>query len=145
MAMDNFYESLQINTDGGARGNPGPAAIGVYAHVNDNQVFSISKSIGITTNNVAEYQAVISALEEIDKRNLLINKLNFVLDSQLVVRQITGQYKVKQPHLQQLNQQISQKLQSLKDNKQIVSFSFSDVLRDKNKQADKLVNQALDS
>lgn len=143
--MSQTLDDLQINTDGGSRGNPGPAAVGVIAKSADQKIFTISKKIGINTNNVAEYQAVIFALKELLNQNLTVNTLRFVLDSELVVRQITGEYKIKQGHLQELKKEISELIETLQQNKQFERITFSNVLREKNKEADKLVNLALDS
>lgn len=143
--MHESIELLQINTDGGSRGNPGPAAIGVVAVSGKDEIFSLSETIGQTTNNVAEYTAVIRALENIEHLNLHIEKIRFVLDSELIARQITGKYKVKQPHLQELRQKIVEVVARLRKNKNINLMSFVTVRRELNKEADKLVNQALDS
>ncbi|HOX96375.1 MAG TPA: ribonuclease HI family protein [Candidatus Woesebacteria bacterium] len=142
--MDKKIAFLEINTDGGARGNPGPAAIGVYAHIGEEEVFTVSETIGETTNNVAEYMAVVRSLEVIAEKHLSIQKLKYILDSELIVKQITGKYKVKQPHLQVLRQQIVNLVKDLRDKKQIELMTFVNVPREKNKQADKLVNEALD-
>ncbi len=142
--MNKKYDLLQINTDGGSRGNPGPAGIGVYATSEGNEVFTISEKIGETTNNVAEYTAVIKAVEKINKDAIFSNKILFVLDSELIVKQITGKYKVKLPHLQQLKQEFVELVKKGRDEKIINQVSFIHVLREKNKEADKLVNDALD-
>lgn len=136
---------LQINTDGGSRGNPGPAAIGVFAQSENNVVFTLSETIGITTNNVAEYTAVIRALENIATLDLFVEKIRFVLDSELIVHQITGKYKVKQLHLQELHQKIVHLVTNLKEKGNIKLMSFVTVKREFNKDADKLVNKALDN
>lgn len=144
MPMDKTIELLEIHTDGGSRGNPGQAAIGVVAHSGDQEIFTISEKIGVTTNNVAEYTAVLRALEKIEEARLFTEKIRFVLDSELIVRQITGKYKVKQEHLKELRDKIVNQVKKLRDSGQIKLMSFTNVLRDKNKEADKLVNQALD-
>ena len=90
-------EGIIVYTDGGARGNPGPAAIGVYIIDQDgNRVVKFGKKIGETTNNVAEYKAVYNALDWI-KNNLKnnIRNINFLLDSKLVVNQLNGIFKIK--------------------------------------------------
>lgn len=143
--MTQTYSVIQINTDGGSRGNPGPAAIGAIAVSGNEVIFTLSQKIGVNTNNVAEYQAVISALKEFADKGITTEKLNFVLDSELVVRQITGEYKIKQPHLLELKKQISDLISTLKNENRFHSISFSNVLREKNKEADKLVNFALDN
>lgn len=139
------YDSLQINTDGGSRNNPGPSAIGVYASVNGKEAFTISKYLGIATNNEAEYQAVIHALKYLKENQVICPNITFVLDSELIVKQITGVYKVKQPHLQALKTEILSALGDLNINKQAINVKFVNVLREKNKEADLLVNVALDS
>lgn len=143
--MSKTIELLEINTDGGSRGNPGPAAIGVFAQADGQVVFSLSEKIGETTNNVAEYTAVLRALEKIEEDKIMSEKIRFILDSELIVKQITGLYKVKQPHLQALRKKIIDLIKSLRANDQIKLMSFINVLREKNKEADRLVNEALDN
>ncbi len=145
MAMSKNFELLEINTDGGSRGNPGQAAIGVVAVSDGSEIFTLSEKIGVTTNNVAEYTAVLRALEEIELQEISSEKIRFILDSELIVKQITGLYKVKQPHLRELREQIISKIKTLRDKGQIKLMAFVNVLREKNKEADKLVNEALDS
>ena len=143
--MANTINLLEIHTDGGSRGNPGQAAIGVIAKDFSREVFTLSEKIGETTNNVAEYTAVLRALEKIEEDKIFTEKIRFVLDSELIVKQITGLYKVKQPHLQVLRKKIIELIKKLRDNGQINLMSFVNVLRDKNKEADQLVNDALDN
>lgn len=142
--MSKSFELLQINTDGGSRGNPGPAAIGVIAKANDQTVFTLSEKIGLTTNNVAEYTAVLKAVEKIISAEITVEKIRFVLDSELIVKQITGQYKIKQPHLLALKTQISDLVAQARSMNLIHQVTFTHVLRVLNKEADKLVNEALD-
>ena len=126
-----------IWVDGAARGNPGPAAIG--ATIKDEQgrlITTISRRIGTTTNNQAEYRAIIAALEEAIKLGARHVKLNS--DSELVVRQITGRYRVKNAALKPLYQQVKQ-LQGLTE-----SFTITHIPRQQNTEADKLTNAALD-
>lgn len=143
-------KSLLVHTDGGARGNPGPAAIGVF--ITDEvgrELVKFGKTIGEMTNNQAEYLAIIGALEWI-KDNLKFNlpardqnrglDVKIFLDSSLVVNQLNGLFKIKKNHLRDLIIQVRQKEQEIGGN---VSYQF--VTRDKNKTADFLVNQALDS
>ncbi|EKD99865.1 MAG: Ribonuclease H [uncultured bacterium] len=136
---------LQINTDGGSRNNPGPSAIGVYATSTGQEVFTISQYLGVATNNEAEYQAVIYALKYLKENEIFSPNITFVLDSELIVKQITGIYKVKQPHLQALKTQVLDLIGQLNLSKQILDLKFVNVLREKNKDADRLVNLALDS
>jgi len=142
--MPNTIDLLEINSDGGSRGNPGQAAIGVIAVSEGKKIFSLSERIGETTNNVAEYTAVIRALEYLESAEISADKTRFILDSELIVKQITGLYKVKQPHLQTLRRQTVDLIRKLRANGQIKLLSFVNVLRDQNKEADKLVNDALD-
>jgi ribonuclease HI len=134
--------NIIIHTDGGARGNPGPAAIGAIAEMGQEVIFQISERIGDQTNNVAEYTAVLRALEELDAISTTDSHISFVLDSELVVKQITGIYKVKQPHLRQILLKIHDLMNSLK--KSHNTFGYRHVKREMNKVADSLVNQALD-
>ena len=143
--MSKTLDFLEINADGGSRGNPGPAAIGVVAKSQGLVIFTLSEKIGENTNNVAEYTAVLRALEKIEEDKIFTEKIRFVLDSELIVKQITGLYKVKQPHLQVLRKQIIDLIKKLRDTGQIKLMSFVNVLRDRNKEADRLVNEALDS
>ncbi|OGD83734.1 hypothetical protein A2572_00740 [Candidatus Collierbacteria bacterium RIFOXYD1_FULL_40_9] len=142
--MSDFSE-ITINTDGGSRGNPGPSAIGVILKSGNQKIGEISEYLGITTNNVAEYTAVIKALDYLVQNKIMADHLLFVLDSELVVKQINGLYKVKLPHLRELNQKIKNQISNLILQKQIQKVTFVNVLREKNKEADALVNSCLDS
>src|SRR6185436_4648362 len=94
-----------VHTDGAARGNPGPAAIGVVIEDEDGRtVYEVSRALGMKTNNEAEYMALIAALEYL--KDLRPKEAEFRLDSELVVRQLNGQYKVKEPRLQSLHGQV---------------------------------------
>ncbi|MFC1983691.1 ribonuclease HI family protein [Chloroflexota bacterium] len=127
-----------IHADGASRGNPGPAAIGVT--IKDERgklITSISQRIGRTTNNQAEYRAIITALEEAIR--LGTKQVNINSDSELVVKQINGQYRVKKATLKPLYQQLIQLLGSLE------SFTITHIPRQQNKEADDLANQALDN
>ena len=130
-------KNLTIFTDGGARGNPGPAGIGVVIlDEQKNIVKGLKKYIGEATNNVAEYQALILALKtavEMGAENLKIN-----MDSELVVRQMQGRYKIKDPGLKILAAEV------LKLCSQFASVNFQHVPREQNQAADKLVNEAID-
>lgn len=142
--MSDFKE-ITINTDGGSRGNPGPSAIGVVIKSENQTIGEISEYLGVTTNNVAEYSAVLKALEYLDQNKIKAEKIIFILDSELVVKQINGLYKVKLPHLQELNQKVKSQISMLITQNQIQKFAFVNVLREKNKEADALVNSCLDS
>lgn len=128
---------LIIYSDGGARGNPGPAGAGaVIINAESNQELArISQYLGNMTNNQAEYLALIYALEKAVK--LKPAKLTCYLDSELVVKQLGGLYKVKKPHLKDLFHQANQLIGT-------IPTSFKHIPRDKNKLADSLVNKAID-
>lgn len=132
-----MMRTISIYTDGGARGNPGHAAIGV---VIDGAGYG--EYIGETTNNVAEYKAVISALKTVAK-NLGVNarktELEINIDSQLIARQITGKYKVKLSHLKDLCVEARALMESFKE------VRFVEIPREENAQADALVNSTLDN
>lgn len=136
---------LFIYTDGGARGNPGPAAIGVVVKNEKQEILArLFRKIGEATNNVAEYRAVIAALEWL-RNNQIIQLSNnqiiqFFLDSALVVNQLNGLFKVKNGDLRNLLVQVRQLEQELGGN-----ISYQLIPREKNWQADALVNKALDS
>lgn len=133
---------LIINTDGGARGNPGPAGIGVVLKNEKGDIVKeISEYIGETTNNQAEYKAVVVALEHALEQLHEQSKqyeLEFLLDSELVVKQVNREYKVKNKDLAPLFVKIHNLSQSFKK----VTFKY--VRREFNKEADKLVNLAID-
>ena len=101
---------IYTNSDGGARGNPGPGAIGILVRNGDSILETYSEKVGKVTNNVAEYLALIKALEIASKHTK--DEITCVLDSELVVRQLLGEYKVKNPELLKL----FQKVQKLQDN-----------------------------
>lgn len=130
--------TLHLFTDGGSRGNPGEAAIGcVLKHPDTGSVIAEHKErIGLATNNVAEYRALIAGLELALRYRP--NRLVCHLDSELIVRQLSGEYKVKMETLKPLFDEI-QELAA-----QIPEISFCHVPREKNMEADRLVNQALD-
>ena len=132
------YDTLTIYTDGGARGNPGPSGVGaVFYDAEGNNVWEVSRYIGIATNNVAEYLAVVYALQEA----LFLKAKNIILkmDSQLVARQLTGEYKVKDQNLL--------KFYDLSINllKRFESITIEHVPRCENSEADALVNVAIDN
>lgn len=129
-------ERVVINTDGTAEPNPGPAAIG--ATIKDEQdklIASISQPIGQATNNQAEYRAIIAALEKAIK--LGAKQVDMRSDSELVVRQITGRYRVKKASLKPLYQQVKH-LQN-----QLEGFTITHIPRQENTEADTLANMAL--
>lgn len=131
---------LIIHTDGGARGNPGPAAIGVYATDEHNKkLFEISKEIGEATNNVAEYTAVVEALTKIKEVAAPQDTIEMYLDSVLVVNQLNGLFKVKDARLRELLTKVRMLEQ---ETGKVIRYVA--VPREKNREADFLVNKALD-
>ena len=127
-----------IYTDGASRGNPGPAAIGAVIKDGQGRVLArISKRIGRTTNNQAEYQAIIAALEK--ALGLGAASVEVKSDSELTVRQINGSYRVKNTGLRPLHQRVGE-LRSL-----FQGFSIASIPRRQNAEADRLCNAALDA
>lgn len=142
-------KKIIINTDGGARGNPGPAGIGVVI-AQDGQsaeggagktLKELKAYIGEQTNNVAEYEALIHALQEVQKlfNNLDEIEIEIRMDSELVVRQIEGRYKVKEPTLKEKFAEVMRLLEH------IPHYTFVHVRREQNSRADELVNEAIDA
>ena len=128
---------LIAHTDGGARGNPGPAGYGVVIHdAAGNKVAALSQYLGQQTNNFAEYQALIAALEYAVEHGP--KALRVISDSELMVRQMKGIYKVKEPTLRDLHSRASDLV------KQLDWFQIEHVLRGHNAEADQLANQAMD-
>ena len=127
----------RLSTDGGARGNPGPAAYGYVLETEDGTVLdALGETIGVATNNVAEYRALIAGLEKAVE--LGIEELEVVSDSELLVKQMQGEYKVKNEALRELNDEanfLERKLGRVR---------YKAVRREHNELADKLVNEALD-
>lgn len=131
---------LKIFCDGGARGNPGPAASAFVVFGEDgDRLAKGSKYLGENTNNVAEYTAVIMALEWLDKNGRGTDEVTFVLDSELITKQINGLYKIKSEKLKPLIVRVKN-LQKKFSGKIIFTWSP----RSGNKLADKLVNEKLD-
>jgi ribonuclease HI len=129
---------LVVNVDGGARGNPGPAAIAAVASTPDGEIVAErGEAIGEATNNVAEYRALLLGIEL--ARALETAELELVGDSELVVRQVQGSYKVKQEHLRPLHARVLRELMDFEE------WSIRHVRRDENAAADALVNSTLDS
>jgi ribonuclease HI len=135
-------QQIKVFTDGGARGNPGPAAAGWVAFGHQGELISFdSIYLGDNTNNYAEYMALISALKFLVKTTGAKSSTKFLfhLDSELIVKQLKGEYKVKHPELQKLNSQVQGLLVEL------TAVEFVHVPRAQNKFADKLVNIVLDA
>ena len=128
----------KLFTDGGARGNPGPAAYGYVIEAEDGTVLaSHGERIGVATNNVAEYRALIAGLEKAVALGL--PEVEVVSDSELLVKQMTGEYRVKNEALQGLS------LQASRLAREIGKVSYTAVRREQNELADRLVNEALDA
>jgi len=128
----------RLSTDGGARGNPGPAAYGYVLETDDGTVLDArGEKIGVATNNVAEYRALIAGLEAALAHG--VNELEVVSDSELLVKQMRGEYKIKNAALKTLSTQAAALGRGLD------SVSYTAVRREDNELADRLVNEALDS
>jgi ribonuclease HI len=128
---------LVIYTDGAARGNPGPAGIGVVIQNDKGEVIQeISGFLGQATNNVAEYTALTTALEKAVALNA--QEVQLFTDSELIVKQIKGEYRVKNEGLKPLYQKAKGLIQ------QLGSFTITHVPREKNKEADRLANRGID-
>ena len=128
----------KLSTDGGARGNPGPAAYGYVLEAEDGTVLDArGETIGVATNNVAEYRALIAGLEKAVE--LGIDELEVVSDSELLVKQMQGEYRVKNEALRELNDEAN----SLE--RKLGRVRYKAVRREHNEIADKLVNDALDA
>ena len=136
-----MQDSIKIYTDGGARGNPGPAAAAFVVYDNEQVIYSQSKYLGKTTNNVAEYWAVLIAVKWLIKNIDKIKKakVNFYLDSQLVACQLAGKYKVKDNKLVKLFNEIKDLEQ-----KSNIYFFYQNIPRVNNQKADELVNKKID-
>jgi ribonuclease HI len=129
---------LVVHVDGGARGNPGPAAIGVVLSSPDGDVVDeVAEAIGEATNNVAEYRALLRGLER--ARELGATEVEVVNDSELVAKQVNGRYKVKHAAMKPLHAQALQALRPFE------RWQVRTVRREHNAGADALVNQALDA
>ncbi len=129
---------LVVNVDGGARGNPGPAAIGAVVQNPGGEVLEErGERIGTATNNVAEYKALLLGIERASE--LGASELELVGDSELIVRQVKGEYKVKDATLRKLHGEVKRALRPFEDR-----WSIRHVRREHNAEADRLVNQVLD-
>jgi ribonuclease HI len=128
----------KLSTDGGARGNPGPAAFGYVLEADDGTVLDArGEAIGVATNNVAEYRALVAGLESALARG--VDELEVVSDSELLVKQMRGEYRVKNEALQRLS------LQAAALAREIGDVEYTAVRREHNELADRLVNEALDA
>jgi ribonuclease HI len=129
---------LVVHVDGGARGNPGPAAIAAVVATHDGEIVEDrSETIGPATNNVAEYQALLLGIER--ARALGAAEIELVGDSELVVRQVRGEYRVKDAALRELHARVRELLDGFE------RWSIRRVPREQNERADRLVNEALDA
>jgi ribonuclease H / adenosylcobalamin/alpha-ribazole phosphatase len=127
-----------LSTDGGARGNPGPAAYAYVLEAEDGTVLAAhGEAIGVATNNVAEYRALVAGLEK--ALEVGVSELDVISDSELMVKQMRGEYRVKNEALRGLSVQASRLARELG------SVSYKAVRREPNKLADQLVNEALDA
>jgi ribonuclease HI len=128
----------RLSTDGGARGNPGPAAYGYVLEGEDGEVLAAhGEVIGVATNNVAEYRALLAGLEKAIE--LGVDDLEVVSDSELLVRQMTGEYRVKNETLQELQGDAAELA------RRVGRVRYTAVRREHNELADRLVNEALDA
>jgi ribonuclease HI len=128
---------LTVNVDGGARGNPGPAAIGVVVRDANGEILEErGEKIGRATNNVAEYRALLLGIELAAAHGGV--ELELVGDSELIVRQVEGRYKVKDSTMKELHAEVKAALAPF------ASWSIRHVRREQNAEADRLVNEALD-
>jgi ribonuclease HI len=127
---------VTVNVDGGARGNPGPAAIGVVVRDGNGVLEEVGETIGEATNNVAEYRALLRGIHLATERGA--TELELIGDSELVVRQVEGRYKVKNAGMKELHEEVKRALRSFD------SWKIRHVRRENNADADRLVNEALD-
>lgn len=129
---------LQIFVDGASRGNPGPSSVGAVLLDSEGQVLrEISEPIGVATNNIAEYFALIYALQEALAQGA--RRVTVKTDSQLMARQFTGEYKTKEPHVKLLHAIVKRLARYFEH------CSVTHVPREENSEADKLANRALDA
>ena len=134
---------IHIYTDGGSRGNPGPSALGVYITDDKGKVIAkIGKRLGVTTNNIAEYSAILAGFTYVleNKEKLEPESINFFMDSQLAYSQLIGIYKIKNDGIRQLMFEIRKKEAELN-----IPIFYAHIPREKNTNADAMVNLALDN
>ena len=128
----------RLFTDGGSRGNPGPAAFGYVLEAEDGTILAAhGEAIGVATNNVAEYSALIAGLER--AAELQVAEVEVVSDSELLVKQMTGEYRVKNEALRALS------LEAARRARAVGEVTYTAVRREHNTEADRLVNEALDA
>lgn len=137
MSDQKWPAEIIVYTDGASRGNPGPASIGIYVtNVESEPLFEFGERLGQQTNNFAEYTAVVRALEIANQRG--VQRVLLRSDSELMVKQMTGIYKVKSPAIQPLHAQAIALIRKFD------SVRFEHVRREFNAEADRIANQALD-
>ena len=128
----------RLFTDGGSRGNPGPAAFGYVLEGEDGTILAAhGEAIGVATNNVAEYSALIAGLAR--AAELQVGEVEVVSDSELLVKQMTGEYRVKNEALRELS------LRAARHARAVGKVTYTAVRREHNTEADRLVNEALDA
>lgn len=131
---------IKIFTDGASRGNPGKAAAGIlFTDETGNELLTHKKFLGVQTNNSAEYNALIESIIFLKNSGLEFNELEFYSDSELVVKQIRGQYRIKHKDLIKLSLDFWKEIKSINKN-----FTITHIPREQNKIADRLANEALD-
>jgi len=126
-----------LSVDGAARGNPGPAGAGIVLQAADGSIHRFGDYLGEATNNVAEYRALLAGMEK--AAELGVHELKVRSDSELVVKQLNGQYKVKSPHLQDLY------FTAIKAISSFEKITFTHIPREQNKDADRMANLAIDA
>ena len=128
----------RLSTDGGARGNPGPAAFAYVLETDDGTVLAAhGETIGVATNNVAEYRALVAGLEK--AAEVGVDELEVVSDSELLVKQMRGEYRVKNEALRELSEEAGRLA------RRVGRVTYTAVRREHNELADRLVNEALDA
>jgi ribonuclease H / adenosylcobalamin/alpha-ribazole phosphatase len=128
----------KLSTDGGARGNPGPAAFAYVLETDDGTVLAAhGETIGVATNNVAEYRALVAGLEK--AAEVGVDELEVVSDSELLVKQMRGEYRVKNEALRELSDEAGHLA------RKVGRVTYTAVRREHNELADRLVNEALDA
>ena len=131
-----MIESAIANIDGGSRGNPGPAGYGVRIEQSDGSILELKEFLGSSTNNIAEYSALLAALRWAAEHE--VRELRIRSDSELLVKQMRGEYRVKNPGLLPLYEEARALMQT------IARVTFEHVRREFNKEADRLANEAMD-
>lgn len=134
-------EIINIFTDGASRGNPGLSAAGIVIKDERNNILGVArKFLGEHTNNYAEYMALIESIYVLESSGIKAGKINFFLDSELVVKQIKGEYKIRNKDLIRLSLDFMRKIAAMK-----IPFEINYIPRKDNEIADKLANEAIDS